>query len=86
MHADALTRGSSERWEANLAALQAFVEENDGRYPRRDRSSACAEERKLADWRNNQLRQMRSTGSKGFLSAAQARKLQQLRGWTSGAT
>ena len=85
LHADKLTLGSSERWEANLAALQAFVGENGGRYPSRDRSSACAEEQKLADWRRNQQRQMRGTGGKGFLSAAQARKLQQLRGWTSGA-
>ena len=82
LFADSLPKRSSERWEANLAALQAYMQENEGRHPRR--SSACAEERKLGNWREQQ-RQVRRGTSEGVLSAAQVRQLKQLRGWSWGA-
>ena len=84
LHADTLPVRSNERWEANLAALQAYVEEHGGRQPSRYRSSACAEERKLAMWRAKQRTVRRGT-AEGVLSTAQERQLEQVRGWSWGA-
>ena len=85
VHAGTLPMKSSARWEASLAALRAYVGENEGRYPSRDRSGCSgtewAEGQKLANWRYNQQHKMR----KGGLSAARVRKLEQLRGWSWGA-
>ena len=83
LRADELPRSSGERWEASLAALQAYVEENGGRYP--SQSSACAAERSLHTWCTNQRAVRRGTANGGVLSAAQGRLLQQMRGWSWGA-
>ena len=78
LRADELPRKSSERWEANLAALQAFVGETGGRYP--GRKSACTEEQKLGEWCKVQRMVRRGTNrSTAVLSAPQERRLQQVR-------
>ena len=80
--ADTLPRGSGERWEANLAALRAYAEEHGGRQP--STISVCAEERRLANWCTTQRAVRRGT-QRGALSAAQAQRLEQVRGWSWGA-
>ena len=74
--ADTLRRGSEERWQANLAALRAFVEENSGRYPRK--ATACAQQQRLATWCNS-LTQFGTV-----ISTAQVRQLEQLQSWSWG--
>ena len=80
LHADTLPRGSSGRWDANLAALHAYVKRHGGRYP--VRTSACAEEQSLAAWRATQRQMRRGTKGSGVLSAAQVRRLEGVPGWT----
>ena len=81
LRAGTLRVQSSERWEANLAALKAYAEESDGRLP--NRSSACVEERQLGYWYERQREMQRGTNhDRGALSTAQERQLQQVRGWT----
>ena len=85
LHADTLPKFSHQRWEANLLALQTFVEENDGRYPVLSTStrSSCVEEHHLLAWRDTQRRVRRGT-LRGVLSAAQEQRLEKLRGWSWG--
>ena len=81
LRAGTLRVQSSERWEANLAALKAYAEESDGRLP--NRNSACVEERQLGYWYERQREMQRGTNhDRGALSSAQERQLQQVRGWT----
>ena len=80
LHAATLLRGSSARWEANLTALRAYTEESGGRQPGLS-SSACAEERRLANWCNNK-RAVRDGTQAGALSAAQVQQLEHVRGWS----
>ena len=70
----------TERWEANLAATRAYVEQNGGRHPRSN--SACAEERKLGAWRETQRKRRRGQGTCAALSAAQVQQLEQVPGWS----
>ena len=78
LHATTLPTGSSERWEANLAALRVYVEEHGGRFP--SQSSARAEENGLGTWCCAQRSAQRGTW--GVISAAQVRLLEQVRGWS----
>ena len=70
----------AERWEANLVATRAYVEQNGGRHPHS--RSACAEERKLGAWRETQRKRRRGQGTCAALSAAQVQQLEQVPGWS----